>query len=99
MAKTGWNSEKAPDVNAPVFDVFPIVLECRMKEKIGESATGGYNLIAEIVNILCKDEFLAEDGKPDVAKMNLLTFDPVHMGYIQLGERVGDAFSSGKALK
>ena len=75
------------------------VLECRIKEKIGEGATGGYNLIGEIVNILCKEEFLAEDGKPDLAKMNLITFDPIHMGYVQLGERVGDAFSTGKQLK
>jgi len=97
MAKTGWKSEKAPNVNAPVFDVFPMTLECRIKEKIDESETG-YYLVAEIVNILCKEEYLAADGKPDVEKMNLITFDPVHMGYIQLGERVGNAFADGKEL-
>jgi len=31
--------------------------------------------------------------------MNLITFDPIHMGYIQLGERVGNAFADGKKLK
>lgn len=98
LEKTGWKVEKAPDVNAPLFDVFPLTLECRISQKIGETATG-YNLIAEIVDVLCKDEFLSEDGKPDVAKMGLISFDPVHMGYIKLGERVGDAFSAGKELK
>lgn len=98
MTKTGWNSEKAPNVKAPVFDVFPMTLECRIKEKIDESETG-YYLVAEIVNVLCKEEYLAEDGKPDVTKMNLITFDPVHFGYIQLGERVGNAFADGKQLK
>ena len=53
----------------------------------------------EIVNILCDEKYLAEDGKPDVEKMELITFDPVHHTYIQLGKTVGNAFSDGKQLK
>lgn len=98
MERAGWKSSRAENVNAPVFDVFPMTMECRIKEKLNESPTG-YYIIAEIVNIVCKDEFLAADGKPDVEKMKLITFDPVHNGYIELGSRVGDAFSAGKALK
>lgn len=98
ISKTGWTSSKADKVNAPVFDCFPMTLECRISEKFYESETGCY-LIAEIVNILCDENYLAEDGKPDVEKMRLITFDPVHNGYIVLGSRVGDAFSAGKALK
>ena len=40
-----------------------------------------------------------KDGKPDVEKMELITFDPVHHTYIQLGKTVGKAFSDGKQLK
>ena len=40
-----------------------------------------------------------KDGKPDVGKMGLITFDPCHFGYIILGEKVGNAFSDGKKLK
>ena len=98
MQKTGWTLEKAPNVNAPVFKEFPMTLECRVKQKIDESKTG-YYLVAEIVNILCDEEYLAEDGKPDVEKMNLITFDPVHHTYIQLGKAVGNAFADGKQLK
>ena len=98
IAHTGWKSVKGSVVDAPVFDCFPMTLECRIKEKLYESPTGCY-IIAEIVNIVCDDRYLAADGKPDVEKMNLITFDPVHNGYIALGTRVGDAFSSGKALK
>ena len=47
------------------------------QQKIDESETG-YYLVAEIVNILCDEKYLAEDGKPDVEKMKLITFDPVH---------------------
>ena len=40
-----------------------------------------------------------KNGKPDVEKMELITFDPVHHTYIQLGKTVGKAFSDGKQLK
>ena len=75
-----------------------MTLECRVKQKIDESETG-YYLVAEIVNILCDEKYLAEDGKPDVTQMELITFDPVHHTYIQLGKAVGKAFSDGKQLK
>lgn len=98
IARTGWKTVKAPDVDAPVFTCFPMTMECRVKEKLHESPTGFY-LVAEIVNILVDELYLAGDGKPDVEKMNLITFDPVHNGYIALGSRCGDAFSAGKTLK
>ena len=98
MEKTGWSIGKATKVNAPVFTDFPMTLECRVKEKYDESETGCY-LVAEIVNILVDEKYLAEDGNPDMEKMGLIVFDPIHHGYIQLGDRVGNAFSDGKALK
>ena len=98
MQKTGWTSVKAENVNAPVFTDFPMTLECRILRKIDESEEG-YYIVAEIVNILADEAYLAEDGKPDVEKMQLITYDPIHHGYIRLGERVGNAFSDGKQLK
>lgn len=98
MAKTGWTIEKAPNVNAPVFREFPITMECKVLRKIDESETG-YYLVAEVVNILCDEQFLAEDGNPDVERMQVITYDPVHHGYIHLGQTVGKAFADGKQLK
>lgn len=72
MAKTGWKYEKSENVNAPVFTDFPMTLECRIKEKIDESEDG-YYIVAEIVNILVDENYLAKDGKPDVEKMHLIT--------------------------
>ncbi len=98
MAKTGWKSSKAETVDAPVFDCFPMTMECRIKDKLFESETGFY-MIAEILNIKCDERYLADDGRPDVEKMDLITFDPIHNGYIRLGSRVGNAFRDGLALK
>ena len=98
IEKTGWTIEKAEKVNAPIFTDFPMTLECRIKEKIDESPEG-YYIVAEIVNILVDEDYLAEDGNPDIEKMELIVFDPVHHGYIELGKKVGQAFSDGKTLK
>ena len=66
--------------------------------KIDETKEG-YNIVAEIVNILVDEAYLAKDGKPDIEKMQLITYEPVHHGYVELGKRVGNAFSDGKKLK
>lgn len=98
MEPTGWQWSKGETAQAPVFGCFPMTMECRIKEKLYESETGFY-LVAEILNIVCDERFLAADGKPDVERMHLITFDPVHNGYIALGSRVGAAFHDGAALK
>lgn len=98
MDATGWTPTKGEHVNAPVYSCFPMTMECRIKTKLDESETGCY-IIAEIINIVCDERYLAADGKPDVEKMRLITFDPVHNGYIELGTRVGNAFADGKKLK
>ena len=98
MEKTGWTVQRAENVDAPVFADFPMTLECRILRKIDESEEG-YYIVAEIVNVLVNEDFLAEDGKPDVEKMHLIVYDPIHHGYIELGSRVGNAFQDGKKLK
>ena len=97
MERTGWTIEKAPDVNAPVFKELPMALECRVSRLIDESEDGCY-LVAEIIGIVCDEKYLAADGKPDMEKMHLITFDPVHHTYIELGKTVGKAFSDGTQL-
>ena len=98
MQKTGWSAIKSEHVNAPVFTDFPMTLECRILRKIDETEEG-YNIVAEIVNILVDEACLGEDGRPDVEKMQLITYEPIHHGYLELGRRVGNAFSDGKRLK
>lgn len=98
IEKTGWKAVKAEQVNAPVFENFPMTLECRVSEKIGEGE-GGYKLVGEIVNIQVDERYLGPDGQPDIEKMHLITFDPVHHGYIELGSKVGNAFADGMQIK
>lgn len=98
IEKTGWKSQRGEMVDAPVFENFPMTMECRIKEKINESESGFY-MVAEILNILCDEKYIGENGRPDVEKMSLITFDPINNGYIELGKRVGEAFKDGLKLK
>lgn len=98
MQKTGWTVQKAENVEAPVFADFPMTLECRILRKIDETEEG-YYIVAEIVNVLVDEKYLATDGKPDVESMQLISYDPVHHGYMLVGERIGNAFADGKKLK
>lgn len=97
VARAGWTAVKGENVTAPVFTDFPMSLECRVLQKLDESETGCF-LIAEIVNIVCDEQYIGEDGKPDVERMRLITYEPVHHGYLAIGQRVGNAFADGKAL-
>ena len=98
MQRTGWTAMKGENVNAPVFTDFPMTMECRVLRKIDENEEG-YYIVAEIVNILVDEAYIGEDGKPDVEKMQLITYEPIHHGYVELGKRVGNAFADGKTLK
>ena len=82
MAKAGWKCEKSENVNAPVFTDFPMTLECRIKEKIDESEEG-YYIVAEIVNILVDENYLAEDGKPDTERPSLISLAVTATSYME----------------
>ena len=98
MSKTGWTAVKSENVNAPVFEDFPMTLECSIKHKIDESEEG-YYIVAEVVNILVDENYLTEDGQPDVEKMQLIAYEPVSHSYVAIGNKVGNAFVDGKTLK
>ena len=98
MQKTGWTAVKSEYVNAPVFTDFPMTLECRIVKKIDVS-NEGYYIVAEIVNIVVDEQYLDADGKPDIDKMALITYNPINHAYHALGSQLGKAFSDGKAQK
>ena len=45
------------------------------------------------------EKVLGEDGELSLEKFSPITYDTVHYGYYRLGERVGNAFKDGNALK
>ncbi|MBE7037242.1 MAG: flavin reductase family protein [Ruminococcaceae bacterium] len=92
FAKAGFHATKSEYVNAPLIDELPMALECKVK-----SFEDGI-LIGEIVNVNA-DESILTDGHIDPKKLKPIVYDPVNHSYIGLGEKVGNAFKDGMALK
>lgn len=93
MEKAGFTTTKSTFVNAPIINELPVCLECELKEVIG----GKY--IGRIKNVSVDERVLGEDGKIDLGKFHPIIFDGTTAGYYAFGERVGNAFKDGAALK
>lgn len=94
MKKAGFITEKSKYVDAPIICELPMTLECTLT-KVNEDG----NIIGKIVNVSVDASVLDGDGMVDAGKLAPIIFDPVHSAYHVLGEKVGNAFSDGKALK
>ncbi len=95
LAKAGWHTTKSEYVDAPLIDELPMAVECRLVSYDPESC----RLVGEIVNVSADESVLDAQGKIDPDKLEPITFDPIHHTYRKLGEKVGNAFRDGAALK
>jgi flavin reductase (DIM6/NTAB) family NADH-FMN oxidoreductase RutF len=94
--RTGFTAIKSDKVNAPIIDEFPVAIECEFLEELDTGNIHG--VVGRIVNVKADESVLAEDGKVDVMKLNVLMFDNFRLGYYTLGEKAGQAFDVGKKL-
>lgn len=90
--KAGFHAVKSEKVNAPLIAELPMALECRVKSYVNDI------LIGEIVDVKA-DESILTDGKIDPKKLKPISFDPSNNAYLALGDKVGNAFKDGLALK
>ena len=82
-------------VDAPLIDELSVVLECKLKDYNPETCI----LRGEIINVSVDERVLDENGKVDVSKVSPVIFDPFNNDYLEVGKKVGNAFSDGKRLK
>ncbi len=94
MEKAGFTTTKSEFVNAPVINELPLTLECELIDVID-----GSKFLGKIKNVSIDENVLGEDGELSLEKFNPITYDTVHYGYYRLGEKVGNAFKDGAALK
>ena len=95
FAKAGFHATKSEFVDAPLIDELPLALECTLTSYDPESC----RLVGSIVNLCADETVLGENGKVDAAKLQPITFDPMNHRYLVLGEKAGQAFRDGLALK
>lgn len=95
FTKAGFHATKSQFVDAPLIDELPMALECEVISYDEESC----RLVGRIVNVCADESVLGENGKVDAAKLRPITYDPMNHHYLVLGEKVGQAFHDGVALK
>jgi flavin reductase (DIM6/NTAB) family NADH-FMN oxidoreductase RutF len=96
IAKAGFHAVKGEFTDAPVFEEYPLTLECKVVEL--KPDVEGYILIGETVNMTA-DESILTDGKIDLGKMKPIMFDSAMNLYRVIGEPVAEAFREGMKLK
>lgn len=94
--RSGLHAVKSGRVDAPIVEEFPVTLECRAVEL--QQTSYGFRVLGEIVNVLAEESVLDERGKVDPARLDAIAFDQFQNGYYAMGEKVGQAWSSGKGL-
>ena len=95
FTKAGFHAAKSEFVDAPLIDELPMALECRLISYDPESC----RLVGKIVNVSADHSVLNEKEKVDPRKLAPITYDPMNHAYLVLGEKVGNAFKDGIALK
>lgn len=95
FAKAGFHPVKSEFVDAPLIEELPMAVECSLVSYDPESC----RLVGRIVNVCAEESVLNEKGKVDPMKLRPITFDPMNHTYLCLGEKAGNAFKDGVALK
>ena len=97
IEKAGFHAHKADFVDAPVFDEYPVTMECEVVEMDDEG--GDYRLVGKVVNVVAEESVLDARGRVDLDKLRLICYDSVTRCYRVLGYVVGHAFRDGLAIK
>jgi len=101
---SGYEEDKSAVVSveyglygAPLVGDFPLSLECRVRQwiDIGESC---WLLVGEVVESYIREDCLV-NGKPDVSRMNLISYITKQSEYRLLGERVARAREVGMKFR
>jgi len=81
---------------APLIGECPVCMACEVVQTVTLPADTLY--IGEPREVFSEEKYMT-DGKPDARKINPFTLTMPDNGYWSLGERVGTAWSAGKALR
>ena len=93
----GFTASKSPNVDAPIINEYKLTLECKCVT-FEEDGNGGARVVGEIVNMSADESILDAEGNVDLSKLQPVIFDSAKNEYRVVGEKVGTAWGSGKAL-
>lgn len=95
LEKAGLHAIPSAFVDAPLIEELPMALECTLVSYDSES----WRLVGRIINVCADERILDENGNIDPARFAPIVFDPIHKSYLQIGEKVADAYKAGMNFK
>ncbi len=94
FADSGLHAQKAPNVDAPLVEEFPISIECELLDTLN---LGSHIMfIGQVINTLVSENCLDDKNKVLPEKVAPFCIAPGNGDYYALGEKVGKAYSDGK---
>lgn len=97
VARCGLHAVKSENVDAPVFEEFPVTLECKVLEL--QHGIAGFRVIGQIVNTLADESVISGDGEIDSDKTDGLIFETSQRTYRRTGEKLGGAWDMGRKFE
>ena len=93
--KAGLHAARGAFADAPVFEEFPLCLECKLVSF--DPKTGC--TVGQILNISADERILDASGRITLDKFRFLIYDPVNHDYRTVGPVTGKAFEDGKKIQ
>lgn len=97
FSATGLTPVRSTLVDAPYVREFPVVLECRVINRV--EIGSHIQFIGQILDVKADESVLGPDGKIDLIKADPLIFDALRSEYLAVGNVVGKAFLTGKKFQ
>jgi flavin reductase (DIM6/NTAB) family NADH-FMN oxidoreductase RutF len=97
FSDSGLTPVKSEIVDAPYVKEFPLILECKLVNKVDLGMH--IQLNGEIMDVKVEDNAVDSNGIPDINKIKPFMFDPAGMAYYGVGENIGRAFNIGNKIK
>ena len=98
VARAGLGAEKSPRVDAPLFDAFPVTLECETESLEPDPSGAGFVLVGRVKGVVADPSALT-DGQVDFGRVRPILFDGPGGAYRAYGDTIGDAFREGAKFK
>ena len=97
LKNIGFTTTDARTVHAPVINELLLSLECELVHAV---TVGSHTqLTGEVKNILADESILNGQNKILLSKLRPIIYDEEGRAYLDLGEKVSDAFKPGVELK
>ncbi len=88
VAKCHLTPIKSKFVNAPIFEEFPICIECELDEELSVGVVG------KVINVSIDERVLGENNKIDPEKLQAISYDSMNHNYLLVSKTVGKAFNT-----